>query len=171
MGDYAFRILNAALGSELIPARVRNKLMRATGFEIAADTCIWAGANFRSRRVRTGTGVFINVGFYHDGYDSLVIGRNVRIGPFVRIITATHEIGSSEQRGLREVVGRPVRIGNACWICAGVTILPGVDVARGCVIGANSVVHASTRPDGLYVGNPARRVRELDVADAIPRVA
>lgn len=171
MGDYAFRVVNAALGSELLPARLRTRLMRAVGFGISDATCIWAGANFRSRRVSIGSGVFINVGFYHDGYEMLEIGRNVRIGPYVRIITATHDFGPHDQRGLIEVVGKPVRIGDACWICAGVTILPGVDVARGCVIGANAVVHTSTRPDGLYVGNPARRVRDLDTVGQSSRMA
>lgn len=171
MGDYAFRVVSAALGSELLPARLRTKLMRALGFDISTESCIWAGANFRSRRISVGAGVFINVGFYHDGYELVQIGRNVRIGPFVRIITATHDIGPLDQRGLVEVVGRPVRIGDGCWICAGVTVLPGVEIARGCVVGAYSVVHTSTRPDGLYVGNPARRVRDLDPEGISMRVA
>ena len=55
--------------------------MRAAGFKISRDTCIWAGASFRSKRVVIGSGVFINVGFYHDGYDMLEIGDNVRISP------------------------------------------------------------------------------------------
>jgi acetyltransferase-like isoleucine patch superfamily enzyme len=54
-----------------------------------------------------------------------------------------------------------VRIGNGCWIGAGVTILPGVTIGEGCVIGAGSVVTRSTEANGLYVGMPARRVREL----------
>ncbi|HEY0758386.1 MAG TPA: acyltransferase [Acidisarcina sp.] len=105
--------------------------------------------------------MFINVGFYHDGYDMLHIGENVRIGPFLRVITATHDIGPSHQRGLIEVVGKPVRINDGCWIGSGVTILPGVSIEKGCVIAAGSVVYETTEADGLYAGNPARRVREL----------
>jgi acetyltransferase-like isoleucine patch superfamily enzyme len=29
-------------------------------------------------------------------------------------------------------------------------------------VAANSVISETTEPDGLYAGNPARRVRELD---------
>ena len=129
---------------------------------MSKKSCVWAGANFRSTKVRIGSEVFINVGFYHDGYDSLYIGDNVRIGPYVRVITATHDIGPPEQRGMVEVVGKPVVISDACWIGAGVTILPGVTLGRGCVVAAGAVVHESTPGDGLYAGNPARRVRELD---------
>jgi maltose O-acetyltransferase len=150
------------LRSEVVPAHIRTKMMRAVGFQLSPDTCIWAGALFRSKRISIGPGVFINVGFYHDGYDMLQIGANVRIGPFVRVITATHEIGPSKQRGQIEVVSNPVEIKEGCWIGSGVTILPGVTIDRGCVVAANSVISETTEPDGLYAGNPARRVRELD---------
>ena len=162
MGDYAFRMMSAVLSSEFCPASVRTVAMRAVGFQISRQACIWARGCFRSKRLRVGRGVFINVGFYHDGYDMLEIGTNVRIGPYVRVITATHDIGPAHQRGLVEVTAAPVRIEDGCWIAAGVTILPGVTVRRGCVIGANSLVMRSTEPNGLYLGTPARRVRELD---------
>ena len=161
MGDYAFRVMNSLLGSEILPASIRMKVMRRVGFNIATGSCIWAGASFRSRKVEIGTGVFINIGFFYDGYDVLEIGDNVRIGQYVRVITATHEIGPSKQRGLIEVLGKPVRIKDGCWIGSGVTILPGVTVERGCVLAANAVVMESTESDGLYAGNPAKRVREL----------
>jgi maltose O-acetyltransferase len=162
MGDYAFRVMSSMLSSENVPASLRTKIMRAAGFQISKRATIWAGASFRSKKVTIGSGVFINVGFYHDGYDLLQIGDNVRIGPFVRVITATHEIGPSSQRGMIDVVGKPVTIRDACWIGSGVTILPGVTVDRGCVIAANSVVYEDTVMDGVYAGNPARRVRELE---------
>ena len=135
--------------------------MRTIGFKISPKATIWAGASIRSKRITIGSEVFINVGFYFDGYDMLNIGNNVRIGPHVRIITATHKIGPPSQRGTVEVVGKPVTIDDACWICAGVTILPGVTVEKGCVIAANSVVFKSTERDGIYAGNPAKRVKDL----------
>jgi maltose O-acetyltransferase len=156
LGDYSFRVKNAFLGSELLPASLRTKLMRLAGFDMSKQACIWAGGNFRSTRIKIGPGVF-----YHDGYDHLTIGENVRIGPFVRVITATHDIGPPEQRGLIEVIGKPVTIEAGCWIGSGVTILPGVTIARGCVLASCAVLHETTEPDGLYAGNPARRVREL----------
>jgi maltose O-acetyltransferase len=163
VSDYFFRVLNAALGSEILPATLRTKAMRAVGFDVSKTTTIWAGANLRSKRVKIGSNVFINVGFYHDGYDLLTIGDNVRIGPFVRAITATHEIGPSHQRGTVDVLGKPILIENGAWIGAGSVILPGVKIAHGCVVATQAVVHESTAPDGLYAGNPARRVRELEI--------
>ena len=171
MSDYLYRVTNAMLGSELLPASLRTKAMRALGFHISAKATLWAGANLRSKKITIGSEVFINVGFYHDGYDTLQIEDHVRIGPYVRVITATHEIGPSRQRGMVEVVGKPVCIKDGCWIGAGVTILPGVTIAQGCVVAANSVVFEGTEPDGMYAGSPARRVRELTPRDHHPAVA
>ncbi len=162
MGDYAFRVMSTMLSSEVIPASVRTRLLRAVGFKMSKHSTIWAGACLRSKRMVLASGVFINIGFYHDGYQTLEIRENVRIGPFVRVLTATHPIGPAHQRGVMDTVGGPVVIEEACWIGAGVTILPGVTVARGCVVAANSVLYESTECDGLYAGDPARRVRELD---------
>lgn len=168
MGDYSYRVTNALLGSELLPATLRTRVMRLAGFDISPGACIWAGANLRSRRIRMGPGVFVNVGFYHDGHEWLEVGCNVRIGPYVRVLTATHDIGPPHQRCLIDVIGKPVKIGDGCWIGSGVTIMPGVTVSKGCVIAANSLVVKSTQPNGLYMGTPARRVRDLDSEDGSP---
>ncbi len=163
MGNYSYRVANAFLGSELLPVSLRTRAMRLAGFDISRKTTIWAGANLRSKRIRIGSGVFINVGFYHDGYEWLEVGCDVRIGPYVRIITATHDIGPPHQRCLIEVVSKPVAIGDGCWIGSGVTIMPGVTIGKGCVIAAMSLVLKSTESNGLYAGTPARRIRDLDL--------
>ncbi|WP_417806940.1 acyltransferase [Thioclava sp.] len=45
------------------------------------------------------------------------------------------------------------------WIGANCTILDDVRLAKGCVIGAGSVVSKSTEPFGIYGGVPARLIR------------
>ena len=61
----------------------------------------------------------------------------------------------------------PVKIGNGCWICANVTILPGVTIGDGCVIGAGSVVSKSIPANSLAAGNPCRVIRTLSEADSM----
>ena len=46
------------------------------------------------------------------------------------------------------------------WIGANATILKGVVVAEGCVIGAGTVLTKSTEPYGIYAGVPRRRIAE-----------
>ncbi len=55
---------------------------------------------------------------------------------------------------------KPVSLGAHVIVGAGSIIFPGVDVAQGCSIGAMTLVNKSTQPWGIYVGNPARRIRE-----------
>ncbi len=40
------------------------------------------------------------------------------------------------------------------------TILPGVTISEGCSVGAMTLINKSTDPWGIYVGNPARRIKE-----------
>jgi maltose O-acetyltransferase len=162
MGDYIHRATDALLRSELLPVKYRMIFMRKLGYNVSNNSCIWANASFRSKNFKIGENVFINIGFFYDGYCPLSIGDNVRIGQFVKIVTATHDIGPSYQRGLTEVVGNPVKIEDGCWIGCGTIILPGVTVAKGCVIAAGSILTKSTQPDGLYGGSPARLIRTLD---------
>lgn len=161
MGDFLHRCTDAILGSPFMPASLRGKLMRLSGFKMAPNSCVWSHCSFRSKRIEFGSEVFINVGFFYDGAAPVVIEDNVRIGQFVRLITATHEVGPSHQRCLVEAVVAPITIESGCWIGANVTILPGVTIHRGGVIAAGAVVTKSTRPDSLYAGAPARFVKHL----------
>lgn len=43
---------------------------------------------------------------------------------------------------------------------AGSIVFPGVTLAEGCSVGAMTLISKSTQPWGVYVGNPARRVKE-----------
>lgn len=53
----------------------------------------------------------------------------------------------------------PVMIGDNTWIGASVTILDGVSIGRGCVIGAGSLVTRDVPDYAVAIGSPARVVR------------
>lgn len=54
-----------------------------------------------------------------------------------------------------------VAIGDKSWIGFGATILKGVSIGEGAVVGARSVVTRDVPPFTVVAGNPAREVREL----------
>lgn len=60
----------------------------------------------------------------------------------------------------RAVIKQPVSIGKHCIIGSGCTILPGVELGEGCSVGSMSLVNHSAEPWGVYMGIPARRVKE-----------
>lgn len=53
-----------------------------------------------------------------------------------------------------------VKIGRHVIIGARSMVFPGVNLAEGCSVGAMTLVNKSTDPWGIYVGNPARRLKE-----------
>ena len=58
------------------------------------------------------------------------------------------------ERKARVTVGKHVIIG------ASSVEFPGVNLAEGCSVGAMTLVNKSTKPWGIYSGNPARRIKE-----------
>lgn len=51
-------------------------------------------------------------------------------------------------------------IGNDVWICQNATILPGVHIGDGAIIGANSVVTKDVEPYTIVAGNPAKVIKK-----------
>ena len=51
-------------------------------------------------------------------------------------------------------------MGNDVWIGQNATILPGVHIGNGTIIGANSVVGSNVDPYSIVVGNPAKTLRK-----------
>ena len=76
------------------------------------------------------------------------------------------EVGEEVTIG-HQVVIHGCTIGNRCLIGIGSIVLDGVVVEDEVMIGAGSIVTPGKRlsSHGLYLGNPARRVRELTAAE------
>ncbi len=55
---------------------------------------------------------------------------------------------------------KAVVLGKHVIVGASSVILPGVNVAEGCSVGALSLIDRRTKPWGIYAGNPAKRIRE-----------
>lgn len=60
----------------------------------------------------------------------------------------------------KDEILKSVSVGRHVIVGAGSVILPGVDIADGCSLGAMTLLNKSTEPWGIYVGNPARRLKD-----------
>jgi acetyltransferase-like isoleucine patch superfamily enzyme len=141
---------------------------------------------YSSHGVRIGDGVTIREGAWiqcsaspASPGESLTIGPATYIGPDVIIgVGGPIEIGSGCQFGAgvtlisenhaesgdgvdaHETVRAGVRIGDGCWLGHRVTVVDGVTLGKGCVVGAGAVVTRSF-PDGSRIaGVPARLLNE-----------
>lgn len=62
---------------------------------------------------------------------------------------------------------KDTRVGNDVWIGYNATLLPGVQIGDGCVVGAKSVVTRDYPPYSIIAGNPARLIRPRFAEDVI----
>ncbi|KAF1993277.1 trimeric LpxA-like protein, partial [Amniculicola lignicola CBS 123094] len=90
----------------------------------------------------------------------VTIGDRCMFGPNVSIFAATHEVDVASRRGDVEF-GKPVTIGNDCWVGGHVVILPGVTIGEGCTIGASSVVTHDVPSWSVAIGAPAKVVKKV----------
>jgi acetyltransferase-like isoleucine patch superfamily enzyme len=92
-------------------------------------------------------------------YESVKIGNDCMIAPGCHITDVNHGIASGELIRKQKYTSKPVRIGNDVWVGAGSSILPGVTIGDGAVIGARSVVTKDVAPNAIVVGVPAKVIR------------
>ncbi len=102
-----------------------------------------------------GENVFFNTNCVVLDVAKVKIGSHVFFGPGVQIYTATHPLEFSIRRTLEQ--GKPISIGDDCWIGGGAIILPGVTIGNRCIVGAGSVVTKDVPDDTIVSGNPARK--------------
>ena len=126
--------------------------------------------------IKMGRRSYANFNFCVLDENEVTIGENVFIGPNCSILTPIHPL-SYEDRNIfyDEKTGKdinieysaPVVIGDNCWLGGSVTILPGVTIGEGCVIGAGSVVTKDIPAHSLAFGNPCRVARPITEADRL----
>ena len=67
--------------------------------------------------------------------------------------------------------GKNIQIKDKVWLAMNTSVLKGVTIEEGCVIGTGSIVTKScTEPNSIYVGTPARKIKSNIIWDrnAIP---
>ncbi len=94
----------------------------------------------------------------------ITFGDNCFLAPRVSIFTAWHPI-DKDIRNSQYEGGSPVKIGNDVWIGGGVIINPGVTIGDNVVVGSGSVVTKDLPSNAIYVGNPARKLRDITEED------
>lgn len=155
------RTINAIQALPFIPRRLRIAILQLCDIKVGRNVTLFSQIFFGSCKCEIGDNSFISVQCLIDGSDFVKIGKNVHLAMGVKLITSFHEFGPPRQRAGRGAKA-PITIGDGCWLGASSLVLPGVEIASGCIIGAGAVVVRNTRSNGLYIGVPAKRVKDLD---------
>ncbi|EWH08497.1 acetyltransferase [Catenovulum agarivorans DS-2] len=129
---------------------------------IGKNTKIWdqVQIDFPSK-LSVGRNTSINRGAVINAGGGVEIGNDVLIGPNVTIYSQNHLFkDKSLTINSQGYEYGPVTIEDDVWIASNVTILPGVKIAKGAVVGAGSVVTKSVPAYQVVVGNPAKKILE-----------
>lgn len=108
-------------------------------------------------QIVVGSHFYANVDCHFLG--QITIGDDVSVGPKTVIWGRDHRFSRDKLIRQQGHVRRPIRIGDDVWIAAHCTVLKGVEIGRGAVIGAGSVVTGDIPPYAIAVGNPAKILR------------
>lgn len=153
IGEFIYILCNYIVNN--IPIwYVRKLLYTLLGMKIGAGSrilmktivvCPW--------KVVIGNRTIINEFCYLDGRGELLIGDDVSVSIFTKIITGTH-ISDSDSF---EYVAEKIIIGNNVWIGADAVILPGTTLPCAVIIGAGSTVLGKKiyQENSIYSGIPA----------------
>lgn len=154
--------------------------------KLGQDVQIDANTRFtRPNLVQIGNHVAIDWGFYCT--TALTVGDYVHISPHVAVIgggstglvvedfcfisVGARMICASEQfmgAGLigpvvpdqykDQITSEPIVMQRYSGVCANSVVMPGVVMAQGSILGANSFLKTSTEPWTIYAGSPARPI-------------
>ncbi|NNF02147.1 MAG: hypothetical protein HKN22_05645 [Bacteroidia bacterium] len=94
------------------------------------------------------------------GTNKLEIGDDVAIGPFTSIFCLSNKVSKELHRNSYH--NKNVKIGNNVFVGAQTIIMPGTVIDDNVVVSANSTVMGHLKSGGIYSGNPAKRIREID---------
>ena len=151
------RNLNGYLG-----LTVRYVLLKTLAVSCGDNVSIHPGVYlFSVSQMTIGNNVSIHPMCYIDASGKIDIGNDVSIAHNCSILSFEHVF---EEHNLpikdQPVKMLPIKIEDNIWLGAKVTVLGGTTIKSGCVIGAGSVVTKDTEINSVYVGVPARKIKE-----------
>lgn len=151
----------------LPPPMLQKFIYKVMGYKIHKSSriypqCFCGVGNGKRGKLTIGRNSFINYRCFLDLGDDIIIGNNVAIAFGCTFINSAHVLGGKECRAGKSIADK-ITVEDGCWIGANSTIMPGVKISKGSIIGSNSLVLHDTEPNCLYVGQPVRKVKELFV--------
>ena len=161
----ALRAMCVSIGKRLQMECIPNitgpvKIYLGDDVRLSGQSTISGGRVLSDPEFRVGNRSFVGAGCVFSVAKSIVIGDDVLIAGGCTISDySAHPLDPEKRIAGMQVDPedvRPVRIENKVWLGRGATILPGVTIGEGAVVGAATVVTKDVPPGHICVGNPGR---------------
>jgi galactoside O-acetyltransferase len=183
-----------AAGDGVVDSLMRKAIWQAIARSCGTGLQVAGGVGFKHPETfEIGNGVFIGAQAYIQGrYDgTCVIGDNVWIGPMAyfdarnlvieesvgwgpgaKVLGSTHTALPVDVPIIRtDLEIKPVHIGAWADIGTNATILPGVRIGKGAIVGAGAVVVSDVEPFSVVAGVPAKFIRWRTEADPVLNIS
>ena len=144
--------------------------------EISRGFTTGYGCRLEAYPVNDNKVLFIGENFQMNDYvhitamESVKIGNNVLLASKIYISDCSHGSYSGDENDShrasiphdRPLSSKPVVIEYNVWLGEFVSVLPGVTLGKGSIVGANSVVSKSRPPYVIAVGTPAKPIKKFN---------
>ncbi len=153
--------------------RIRNKdgkiamlrrfiLLKTLAKKIGDNVAIFPGVYFENiDNLIIGSNVSIHQMCYIDAEGGIEIGDNVSIAHRSTVLSSNHSYEDTTiPIKYQKMILEKTVLDNDIWIGCGCTVLAGVRIGMGCVVGANSTVTHNLEANSIAVGSPAKIVRK-----------
>jgi acetyltransferase-like isoleucine patch superfamily enzyme len=111
------------------------------------------------KNIIIGKRVFINEGCCFQDQGGIEIGDDCLIGQQVVIATLNHNAVPEKRK---DMIAKPVKIGNKVWVGAHATILQGVTIGDNAIIAAGAVVTKDVPANVIVGGVPAKIIKHIE---------
>ena len=143
-----------------ISAAIRRLVCNAIFRKVGKNINIEKGAYFGSGRdVEIGdeSGIGKNCSLH----GPIIIGNHVMMAPEVLMLTRNHVFSRIDIPMCKQgdTIAQPIIIGDDVWIGARAIILPGVQIGRGSIVAAGSIVTSDIESYSIVGGNPAKLIK------------
>ena len=140
---------------------------------LSGSFAVSSGRIFDDPEFRIGNRTFIGAGCVFSVAKSITVGDDVLIAGGCSVSDySAHPLDPDRRIAGGQVDPedvRPVRIENKAWLGRGATILPGVTIGEGAVVGAATVVTKDVPPGHICVGNPGRLLSRTVYESKLPK--
>lgn len=145
------------------PNPIKASLLRKFGARVGRAAIIKPRVTVKYPwRLTVGDNVWIGEAVWIDSLADVTIGSNVCLSQGCMIETGNHDWSKSAF----DLVVRPVVLEDGAWAAVRSLLLPGSRLASHAILSAGSVLSGDTEPYGIYVGVPARKVKERKIEAA-----
>ncbi len=153
----ALRIV-AELNTEYrTPEEVRCLLSQLTGTTVDDSVTVFPPFYCEfGKNLTLGKGVFINIGCRFQDAGGITIGDGTLVGHGSTLTTLNHAVDPNRRA---DMIPAPNAIGRKVWLGAAVTVVPGVRIGDGAIVGAGAVVTKDVPANAIVAGVPAKVIR------------